>query len=137
MDLHNFNTTEGAGLIASSCLTQTEFTSANNENLYRSSQFPGLAAIELGGHTPGSTLWTVALGDKVLLLSGDITNDKTSIDHNIPKQALYSYLFVPENTKRTAELRQWLRGLDQSEAFSVIVSHDLANTQANLSEFKQ
>ena len=136
-DLHNFNTTEGADLIASSCLTQAEFTPANNGNFYRSSQFPGLAAIELGGHTPGSTLWAVALGNKVLLFSGDITNDKTSIDHNTPKQVLYSYLLVPENTKRTSELRQWLRELDQSEPFSVIVSHDLANTQVHLSEFKQ
>jgi glyoxylase-like metal-dependent hydrolase (beta-lactamase superfamily II) len=136
-DLHNFNTTEGAGLIASSCLTKAEFTPANNGNFYRSCQFPGLAAIELGGHTPGSTLWAVALGDKVLLFSGDITNDKTSIDHDTPKPALYSYLFVPEDTKRTAELRQWLRELDQSEPFSVIVSHDLSNTQAHLSEFNQ
>ena len=136
-DLHNFNTTEGAGLVASSCLTPVEFSSTNNGNLYRSNQFPGLAALELGGHTPGSTLWAVALGNKVLLFSGDTTNDKTSIDHDTPKQALYSYFIVPENTKRTAELRQWLRKLDQSEPFSVIVSHDLASTQAHLSEFEQ
>ena len=134
--LHNFNTTEGAGLLANSCLQQIEFSPDNNENLYQSSQFPGLAAIELGGHTPGSTLWAVALGEKVLLFSGDTSNDKASIDHNIPKEKLYSYLIVPENTKRTAELRQWLRELDQSDLFSVIVSHDLANTQAHLNAFE-
>ena len=135
-DLHNFNTTEGADLIARSCLTQAEFSPDHSENFYQSNQFPGLAAIELGGHTPGSTLWAVALGDKVLLFSGDITNDKTSLDHDIPKQVLYSYLLVPENTKRTAELRQWLRALDQSDPFSVIVSHDLASTQAHMSKFE-
>lgn len=134
-DSHNFNTTEGAELIANSCLTPLEFTQNNTGNFYQSAQFPGLAAIELGGHTPGSTLWAAALGDQVLLFSGDITNDKASIDHDIPKQALYSYLLVPENTKRTAELRQWLAQLDHSDAFSVIVSHDLASTQAYLSEF--
>ena len=135
-NLHNFNTTEGADLIASSCLRQAELTPADNGNYYLSNQFPGIAAIELGGHTPGSTLWAVALGDRVFLFSGDITNDKTSIDHDTPKQALYSYLLVPENTKRTAELRQWLRELDQSDPFSVIVSHDFASTQAHLIEFK-
>jgi hypothetical protein len=77
----------------------------------------------------------VAIGVKVLLFSGDITNDKASIDHDLAKQALYSYLLVPENTKRTAELRRWLNDLDQSEQFSVIVSHDSANTKSYLTEF--
>ncbi|MFQ3243451.1 MAG: glyoxylase-like metal-dependent hydrolase (beta-lactamase superfamily II) [Arenicella sp.] len=134
-ELHNFNTTEGADLLENSCLKRSDFSIAKDATLYQSIEFPGLAAFELGGHTPGSTLWAVAIADKVLLFSGDITNDKASIDHNVAKQALYSYLLVPENTKRTAELRGWLNGLDKSEPFSVIVSHDLANTKSHLPEF--
>ena len=134
-ELHNFNTTDGAELVENSCLTRSDFSIAKGATLYQSKQFPGLAAFELGGHTPGSTLWAVSLADKVLLFSGDITNDKASIEHNTAKQALYSYLLVPENTKRTAALRRWLNGLDQSELFSVIVSHDLANTRSYLPEF--
>jgi glyoxylase-like metal-dependent hydrolase (beta-lactamase superfamily II) len=134
-ELHNFNTTEGADLVENSCLKRADLSLVEGATLYQSKEFPGLAAFELGGHTPGSTLWAVAIADKVLLFSGDITNDKASIDHNIKKPALYSYLLVPENTKRTAELRQWLKRLDQSEQFSVIVSHDLANTQTYLPEF--
>ena len=134
-ELHNFNTTEGADIVSSSCLKRAAFSSGDNESLYKSPQFPGIAAFALGGHTPGSTLWVVALGDKVFLFSGDITNDKASLSQDTPKSAIYSYLLVPENTKRTAELRKWLHTLDQNDRFSVIVSHDLANTQLYLSAF--
>jgi len=79
----------------------------------------------------------VALGSKVLLFSGDTTNNKASIDHDIPKSALYSYVLVPENIKRTAQLRKWLKDLDQQNAFSVIVSHDLEITAMHINEFVQ
>ena len=131
--LHNFNTTEGADIIKNSCLKLREF---NAEKLNQFDDFPGIGAFALGGHTPGSTLWAVGFNNKVLLFSGDITNDKLSIDHNEAKPALYSYVLVPENVKRTAELRKWLLSLDKKERFSVIVSHDLDNTQAHLMEFK-
>jgi len=135
--LHNFNTTVAADLIANSCLTPIDFSRKQGGSLYQTSQFPGIAAFELGGHTPGSTLWVVALGSKVLLFSGDTTNNKASIDHDIPKSALYSYVLVPENIKRTAQLRKWLKDLDQQNAFSVIVSHDLENTAMHINEFVQ
>ena len=132
-NLHNFNTSEGATIVAKSCLQQRTF---NGDSLMTFSDFPGLAGFSLGGHTPGSTLWAVALADKVLLFSGDITNDKASIDHDKPKPALYSYVLVPENVDRTAELRKWLLILDKNQKISIVVSHDLANTQAHLSEYK-
>ena len=134
-ELHNFNTTEGADMVSNSCLKRIAFSSDDNERLHKSDQFLGIAAFELGDHTPGSTLWVVALDDKVFLFCGDITNDKASLNHNTPKSALYSYLLVPENTKRTTELRKWLNTLDKNDQFSVIVSHDLANTQYYLNEF--
>lgn len=128
-NLHNFNTEEGANIVRASCLQMREY---NGENLVQFDGFPGIGAFALGGHTPGSTLWAVALADKVLLFSGDITNDKASIDHNKSKEILYSYLLVPENVNRTAEVRKWLLNLDKNEKFSVIVSHDLANTKKHL-----
>jgi glyoxylase-like metal-dependent hydrolase (beta-lactamase superfamily II) len=134
--LHNFNTTEGATIIKDSCLEALAFSSSIGDQLLISERFPGMAVFQLGGHTPGSTLWAVALGDKVLLFSGDTTNDKDSIEHNKAKPMFYSYLIVPENIKRTAELRIWLKELNQSSKFSVVVSHDLSNAQAHLSEFK-
>jgi glyoxylase-like metal-dependent hydrolase (beta-lactamase superfamily II) len=135
--LHNFNTTEGATIIEDSCLETLAFSSSIGDQLLISERFTGMAAFQLGGHTPGSTLWAVALGDKVLLFSGDTTNDKDSIEHNKAKPLFYSYLIVPENVDRTAELRTWLRDLDQSSKFSVVVSHDLRNAQEHLSEFTQ
>lgn len=135
--LHNFNTSQGSELISNSCLKLANFQQNTNSNLYTSKQFSGLAAFELGGHTPGSTLWAVALGDKVLLFSGDITNNKISLDHDVPKSTLYSYVLVPENTKRTAQIRKWLNTLDQNQSLSVIVSHDLDNTKTHLSAFSK
>jgi len=140
-DLHNFNTSEGAELIKNACLKQGSLLAVDanshdrGKNLFELPNFPGLAAVELGGHTPGSTLWVVALADRILLLSGDITNDKHSLDHDVAKEALYSWLIVPENIERTAQLREWLSALDRRENFSVIVSHDLKNTQQHIPEF--
>lgn len=131
-NLHNFNTTEGADIIKNSCLQKQEF---NGEELAHFESYPGLGAFTLGGHTPGSTLWVAALPDKILLFSGDITNDKNSIDHDQAKSRLYSTLMVPENVKRTAELRKWLLMLDKNENFSVIVAHDLQNTQQHIQEY--
>lgn len=130
--LHNFNTKEGAELIARSCLKRQEF---NGDTLSQFDDFPGIAAYSLGGHTPGSTLWAVALNNKMLLFSGDTTNDKHSIYHDKAKPSLYSYLLVPENTNRTATLRKWLLSFDKKENFSVIVSHDLENTKEYLPRF--
>ena len=134
-DLHNFNTTGGAERLTKSCLERFVLSPEGSANLSGFSNFPGVAAFELGGHTPGSTLWAVSIGDKVLLFSGDITNDKASIEHDTGKPILYSYLLVPENTRRTAEIRRWLNQLDKSDQFSVIVSHDLANTRSHLPKF--
>ena len=121
---HNFNTSEGAGLIESSCLERVELP---GKHLTPVPGFPGLAAISLGGHTPGSTLWVAALPEVVLLFSGDITNTMEEVMNDQPKPWLYSNVLVPENTARTGEIRRWLRQLQLDQAFSVVVSHDLAS----------
>lgn len=129
---HNFNTTEGAQIVAEQCL---DVQTLSGDELSQVPGFPGLAAYALGGHTPGSTLWAVALDDKILLFSGDITNSKHKLDHDQGKGFLYSYVFVPEDTTRTAALRDWLRALDAKRQFSVLVSHDIEQISAALPVF--
>lgn len=131
-DLHNFNTTEGAELVSESCL---EPTRSEGSGLISFDQYPGLAMYPLGGHTPGSTLFAVADGDRLLLFSGDITNSKADLIEDRPKPLVYSYLMVPENTKRTALLRDWLGELDDHDDIEVVVSHDVDNMRAVLQAF--
>ena len=54
----------------------------------------------IGGHTPGSTLFAVADGGRLLLFTGDITNSKADILENRGKGFVYSYLLVPRKWKK-------------------------------------
>lgn len=125
---HNFNTTEGAEIVETSCLERRPLV---GQALLRSNDFPGLGVVALGGHTPGSTLFAVAAGGRLWLFSGDTTNTKASIRDDVGKPFLYSYVLVPENTARTSELRRWLAELDAREEFTVIVSHDLDDIRSS------
>lgn len=131
-DLHNFNTTEGAEIVASSCLSRRDVT---DDGLTTFDEFPGLGIAPLGGHTPGSTLFAVGVGDRLLLFSGDITNSLADLRADRGKGFFYSYLFVPEDTARTRELRHWLAALDAAPDVDVVVSHDLGNVQRVLAPF--
>jgi glyoxylase-like metal-dependent hydrolase (beta-lactamase superfamily II) len=93
--------------------------------------FPGLLAVSLGGHTPGSTLYAVRVQGHNWLFSGDITNDKRSVLENLPKEWLYSALIVPEDTARTEQLRLWLRELDAQPSTTVLPAHDVLAMAAN------
>ena len=125
---HNMHTQEGAELVESSCLESTVLDSGESTL----DRFPGLAMYPLGGHTPGSTLFAVAVNNRLLLFSGDITNSKTDLIEDRGKGFLYSYILVPENVTRSGELRHWLRKLDQQSDIDVVVSHDLGNMEAVL-----
>jgi glyoxylase-like metal-dependent hydrolase (beta-lactamase superfamily II) len=127
-DLHNFNTTEGAAIVDDSCLEGGEVNLGIVQSI---DGFPGLGLVGLGGHTPGSTLFAVPVGDRLWLLSGDISNSKADLIADAGKGFLYSYLLVPENTARTDVLRTWLGELDGEEETTVIVSHDLPNLLAS------
>lgn len=123
-ELHNFNTVESAGLVEDSCLRPGNLS---GEGVMPVDGFPGLGVVALGGHTPGSTLFAIASGDQLWLLSGDTTNTKADLLSNTGKGFLYSYLVVPENTARTEVLRKWLAALDANDDMSVVVSHDLGD----------
>lgn len=131
-ELHNFNTSEGAAIVGSSCLTRFEVAA---DGLTTFDRFPGLGMAPLGGHTPGSTLFAVGLRDRLLLFSGDITNSLADIRDDRGKGFVYSFLLVPEHTGRTAELRTWLAALDAAPDIDVVVSHDLANVRQALVPF--
>jgi glyoxylase-like metal-dependent hydrolase (beta-lactamase superfamily II) len=125
---HNFNTEEGARLVANSCL---EPQGLGGEGVMTIDQFPGLGVVALGGHTPGSTLFAVASQGKLWLFSGDTTNSKADLLDDRGKNFVYSTFLVPENTDRTAALRAWLRDLDAKPDIEVIVSHDLDALEAS------
>ncbi|NNL66316.1 MAG: MBL fold metallo-hydrolase [Myxococcales bacterium] len=125
---HNFNTSEGAAIVADSCLGRTVL---EGEGLHTPVGFPGLGILALGGHTPGSTLFALAAGGRLWLFSGDTTNAKADLLNDVGKGFLYSYLLVPENTARTGELRRWLSALDAEPDMTVVVSHDLDDVAAS------
>ena len=127
-DLHNFNTVEGASIVADSCLEPGEL---GEGAVMTVAGFPGIGMVALGGHTPGSTLFAIAVGDRLWLLSGDVSNSKADLRSDTGKGFLYSYLLVPENTARNDILRPWLGALDAEEDTTVIVSHDLLDIVAS------
>jgi len=127
-DEHNFNTTEGAEIVDGSCLAPRV---VDGGALMGVETFPGLGIVALGGHTPGSTLFAVPVAGHLWLFSGDISNTKAALLGDEGKPFFYSYLAVPENTARTAELRRWLSALDAQPDMTVIVSHDLPDIEAS------
>jgi glyoxylase-like metal-dependent hydrolase (beta-lactamase superfamily II) len=129
----NFNTSDGAQLMSQSCLKPGDIAGGP---VFTSEQFPGLGIVHLGGHTPGSTLFAVWIAERLYLFSGDITNSKQDLLEEKGKGWVYSNLLVPEDTARTAQLRQWLRALSKRPEVVVVVSHDLGDIQdSGLSEF--
>ncbi len=124
--LHNVNTRESAEILR----TCPDATVIETDSLVPLEGFPGLGLLPLGGHTPGSTLFAVAVEDQLLLFSGDITNSKRDLLNDAGKGMFYSYLVVPEDTGRTQLLRGWLRDMDQLPNVHVLVSHDIEDMQA-------
>ncbi len=94
--------------------------------------FPGLVAVSLAGHTPGSTLFAARVGQAYWLFSGDVTNDKRSLTDDIPKHWAYSLFVVPEDTGWTAHLRQYLRGLEGNDGMTVLPAHVVVVMAASL-----
>ena len=58
-----------------------------------------------------------AVGRHSVLTAGELEDD-------LPKQALYSLLIVPEHPERLSALRRWLREWDAEPDTAVVVSHD-------------
>lgn len=122
MTKHNFGTEDQFKLLAnSSCVEQRKMS----ENSHMSEDFPGIGIFPLGGHTPGSTLFAIPVGNMLWLISGDISNTRKDLHENRGKGWIYSYFFVPEYAVRMEKLRLWLSDLDKEQDIKVIVSHDV------------
>lgn len=114
---------------APGCAEPTRLEDGPVESVHPIPGFPGLVAIPVGGHTPGSTLYLAKIFDRYWLFSGDITNTRRDLVEDLPKPAFYSLLIVPEATERLARLRPWLGALDRDPRVTVVVSHDLTALQ--------
>jgi glyoxylase-like metal-dependent hydrolase (beta-lactamase superfamily II) len=119
--VRTLHTRESAELVRNSCLKAMII---NGEGIQPVKDFPGLAMLNVGGHTPGSTVFFAKVRDKLWILSGDISNDKTALLNNQGKSFIYSYLIVPENTRQLAKIRPWLAALDARDDTEVMVAHD-------------
>lgn len=120
----NFGTLPGhADIDEAECAKQVTLGGARMQEV---PGFPGLAVVAAGGHSPGSTIFFVRVGDITWVLSGDITNLLVSLDENLPKPLAYSVLIVPENRDRLEVLRLWLHDLDDQPNTIVVPSHDLS-----------
>ncbi len=132
--LHNFNTKEGAALAETSCLETGTLT--GDASWLTTDAYPGLAVFPAGGHTPGSTIFILSVDGHLWILAGDITNNKADLLADKGKGFVYSYLLVPENTKRLGEVRRWLAELDARDDVTVIISHDIDDIRASgMAEF--
>ena len=118
---HNFGTADQYALLKESNCIEVAPLGSDDRTADR---FPGIGVFPLGGHTPGSTLFAIPIGDVIWLLSGDVSNSRADLLDNKGKGFLYSYLIVPENEERLASIRTWLAHLDDEPDFKVIVSHD-------------
>jgi glyoxylase-like metal-dependent hydrolase (beta-lactamase superfamily II) len=130
----NHTTTPGLEHLESATCKREELAESG---IARLPGFPGLIAISLGGHTPGSTLYVARVGENYWYFSGDITNDKVSLVENIPKHWAYSTLIVPENTARTTRLRTWLGGVNARADAIVLPAHDVAEMAAHIPSYSE
>ncbi|MEP0203203.1 MAG: MBL fold metallo-hydrolase [Halioglobus sp.] len=128
---HNLHTEAGQSLVEEASCQQVLL---NDETIKSIQGFPGVYAIEAGGHTPGSTIILVAAKEQTWIFSGDLTNDFASIRTNTGKGWLYSTLFVPENSGLLEEWRLWLRDADELERVTVLPAHDIQRMRTKLEE---
>lgn len=105
--------------------------------------FPGLHAVPVGGHTPGSTMWVVHLragpGERsqglqtevqTWVITGDVVNHVQGIELGLSKPGLYSWLVVPEDDERLGEVRGFLEQLSREPGVHLLVNHDRSQIEA-------
>src|SRR5262249_54979076 len=100
----------------------------------RGSGLPGVGVLAAGGHRPGSQIIVATVagtaGPMRFAFAGDIANALDGVRLEIPKPRLYSLLLVPEDRRRLAELRAFLRALGDL-GVRVVVAHDLRALEAS------
>jgi len=129
----NFTTSGGLDLLLeNNCVL---LTTLDEGPLHSLDDFPGIAIIRAGGHTPGSQLVVARIGSgptaRNVVFTGDIVNQAEAIPLDRGKPLLYRTFIVPEDEVRQSSLRKFLRSLEQEHAFSPLVSHDQARLEAS------
>lgn len=118
-------------LAQSPCLDPIRLGPATAQAL---SDFPGIAVIDAGGHTPGTQIVLAEVGTGTAVqryaLTGDVANHVDGIRRDIGKPLLYRLLVVPEDEARLGELRRLLAALEREHAFQLLVSHDQRSLEA-------
>lgn len=122
----NFTTADvHASLEELACLRRVDIGAAG---LLRLEAFPGVFAVPVGGHTPGSQVVVVALQQggrhRLAVITGDVVNNLDGIHFDVGKPALYRAFIVPEDDARLSEVRRWLRDLYRLGHVQLLVSHD-------------
>jgi glyoxylase-like metal-dependent hydrolase (beta-lactamase superfamily II) len=122
----NYTTRPGVRLIdQATCARRARL---NGASPFAVPGFPGVVVIAAGGHTPGSQIIVVTVGEgaqqRRYAFAGDTINNIDGVLHDIPKPTLYRLLIVPEDETRQAELRRYLRQLHETHATTVVSAHD-------------
>ncbi|OUS03793.1 hypothetical protein A9Q81_06580 [Gammaproteobacteria bacterium 42_54_T18] len=133
----NYTTGFGAAFVEDAgCVSPQALIGAGP--LYSVPGFPGLAAIPVAGHSPGSTVFVAAVEGTLWIVAGDISWTRESMLINQPKQvSLFRSFIIPEDGSRLIELREWLAQLDSYDLVKVLLCHDgLALQVDGPSEFK-
>ncbi len=133
--LHQTNHTTGAALDSVRRLECLRLVETGAAGLLPLEGFSGVFVIPAAGHTPGSQLVVVALGDgeqrRGVVFSGDTVNNIDGVNFDVGKPAIYSALIVPEHDERLGEVRRYLRSLRDHAGFELLVSHDEAALEAS------
>lgn len=136
-DFQNYTTSPGRDDVERATCARTQRLEGAGP-LFPIPGFPGLFAMQAGGHTPGSTIFFAHVGGRTWVFSGDVTNAREALLENRPKERIYSLFIVPEAPEHLETLRVWLAGLDARPGFTVVVSHDGdALAASGLSPFAQ
>ena len=122
----NYTTRPGAAAIeAAGCARRTLLA---DEPLAPLPGFPGVGVVWAAGHTPGSQVVIAALrgedgAPRRIAFAGDVANAVDGIRYDVPKPFLYRLLIVPEHEARLAEVRRFLRHLEEV-GVALAPSHD-------------
>lgn len=93
---------------------------------------PGVGVVRVAGHTPGSQVVVVWVGNPArgYVLAGDVTFAMADIRDDRGKPLAYRLLITPESEEQLAKVRPWLRTLAVEHSFTIIPSHDQGNIEA-------
>jgi glyoxylase-like metal-dependent hydrolase (beta-lactamase superfamily II) len=126
VDRGNYTTRAGRGQLAEARCARRE--TLDGGPLHAIPGLPGVGAIAVGGHTPGSQIFVAHVRSgrdvETWVFTGDVVNQIDGVRLNLSKPYLYSLLVVPEAPARLERLRGYLADLESQHGARLLVSHD-------------